>query len=78
LQKHRRRARAYNFANLLPKQQFAGNQTCLNCLSESNIIGNKDVDPRKLQRLPQGLKLISVQANASPETVTGEAVDLSK
>ena len=38
-----------------------------NRLSESDIIGNKQVDSRKLKRFPQGLKLISVEANAGPE-----------
>src|SRR6266481_3097264 len=55
--------------HFLPHDQFAQDQSGFDCFSESNVIRDEQVGPRKLESLPQRLKLISLHLN--PGAVRG-------
>ncbi len=67
LEKHRRRTGYDDVAYLLSEKQFTGNQSGFNCLSDANIIRDKEVNPRQQQSLAQGFQLIRVKAYSCPK-----------
>ena len=54
LQEHRRRAGNDDFADLLPQQQLAGDQSGFDRLAEADVVGDEEIDARQEQRLSQG------------------------
>ena len=58
LKHHGCRASDDDTAHLLPHEQLPDNQSCLDRLTQSHVIRNKEVDPWKEQRLPEGFKLV--------------------
>jgi hypothetical protein len=67
LQQHRRRAHDDDVVNLPTEQQFARNEPGLDRLAKADVIGNEEIDARKLERLAQWLQLIRLDLDASPE-----------
>jgi hypothetical protein len=65
LQQHARRRGDHDGIDPTTEQQLARDETCLYGLAEADIVGDEEVDPRKLQGLAQRLKLISVNLDAS-------------
>ena len=64
LEQHRGRAGDNDVLDLLPEQEFAGNQPGLNRLSKADIVGDEEVNPRQAERLLKRLKLVGVDADA--------------
>ena len=67
LLQHGGRCRHHEGTHLLAEQQFAHDQARLNRLPQAGIVGDKQIDSRQEQRLPQRLHLIGVKLNAGPE-----------
>ena len=67
LLQHRGRRGHDDGTHLLAKQQLTHDQGRLNRLAEAGIIGDKEIDARQQQRLPQRLHLIGVNLNPGAE-----------
>jgi len=67
LLKHGRRATDHDFAGFFAEQKLAGNESGLNGLSESDIVGNKEVYARQPQCFAERFKLVVLNADTCSE-----------
>ena len=67
LLKHGRRAGHDDFSNFLAEQQFAGNQSGLNGLAESDVVGDKEVYAGQPQCFAKRFKLVVLNADTCAE-----------
>jgi hypothetical protein len=67
LQEHRWRAGNDDFSGLLPEQQFSCDEPGFDSLAEADVVGNKEVNARELERFAQRLQLVGFDLDASAE-----------
>ena len=49
------------------QQQFPDDETGFHGLPQTDIVGDEQIDPRKIERLPEGQELVGVESDAGPE-----------